>query len=111
MAALTHEITIRKELRPVYVKKMQNQMQYTEIRGLFHGWITDAYPAKDEIPSGQMTKTYGLVEFEDGTVKRIRVRDIRFLDTGHIMGSIAWENDTPETEYEEGEEWTEQQQR
>lgn len=106
MPELTHTIEVKREYRPVMVKQMVNDVQYIEVRGLFHTWVTDAYPTEPSpfvggAPGGHVTKTYALVELEDGTVRRCRARDIRFLDTGHVMGSIAWENLKPKEAQDE----------
>lgn len=52
-------------------------------RALFHTWVevsTVHRAVSRSDVTGIMTDVYGLCEFEDGTVKKIKVSDIKFLD-------------------------------
>lgn len=78
-------------LRPCYVKayKYENKrpwfVQDGERKALFHGWgtfgqIVDPSPLKGGHPGGVISSTFGIVEFEDGTVDQVPVSHIRFVD-------------------------------
>lgn len=69
-------------LRPCMVAKNKGRV---ERRGLFHGWnqystVVDASPLRGGHPGGQVSETYGIVEFPDGTVENVYPQSIRFLD-------------------------------
>ena len=65
-------------------------------RAMFHRWANMARP---QLPKGQepgenaryfqFRGTYGVVEFEDGTVDTVWPRDITFADGGHFR-DYAW---------------------
>lgn len=42
---------------------------------------------------GQLKDTFALVEFEDGTIKRVRPEEIRFLDTEQVVREYMDVND------------------
>lgn len=55
-------------------------------KGIFHFWGITADVVAPSImvgghPGGQLAETYGLVEFADGSVKRVIPTKICFLDT------------------------------
>lgn len=97
MASLAQTITITTELRPCYVDGK---------KALFHKWIdksdviikfnvhgcaTKTYKRtlelfkKDktlppEVETGKIQNTYGIVEYEDGTIKEVKPQQIKFDD-------------------------------
>lgn len=65
-----------------------------EEKALFHcweQWSNTVAPSilKGGSPGGQVSETYGIVEFEDGTVKSVHPSLIRFLD--NPFNDYAWE--------------------
>lgn len=55
-------------------------------KGYFHKWDEICSPVAASLsvggaPAGQYKRTFAIVEFEDGTVKRCEVDKIQFLDT------------------------------
>ena len=65
MASLGHEIKIKVDLRPCYVKGK---------RALFHKWFT-----RTEVINGNaLTDTFAIVEFENGTVREASITDVHF---------------------------------
>ncbi len=56
-----------------------------EFKGLFHCWshrseLVGESPLRDGHPGGQISATFGLVEYEDGTMHEIEPQNIRFVD-------------------------------
>ena len=105
MAALDGKITIERELRPCMVKipkqvkkhiaKPANTITgemtlYTEepeheIKALFHCWdhrseLYDASPMIGGHPGGQVSGTFAIVEYEDGTIHEVEPTQIQFVD-------------------------------
>lgn len=77
MAALDGKITIERELRPCIVKNSVN--------ALFHCWnfrsrvIGESY-LRGGHPAGQISATFAIVEYEDGTIHEVEPTQIRFVD-------------------------------
>lgn len=100
MAALDGEITVAKELRPCIVhissktrslrKNKEGRFQETksegqDLKALFHCWdhrseLYDASPMIGGHPGGQVSGTFAIVEYEDGTVHEVKPQNIRFID-------------------------------
>ena len=56
-----------------------------EVKGLFHCWnhrseVVGESPLRGGHPGGQVSATFAIVEFEDGTVKEVEPQNIRFVD-------------------------------
>ena len=101
MAALDGKITIERKLRPcmVYIpakiKHKQNTStqpgQYIieqpkhEVKALFHCWnfrselVGESY-FRGGHPAGQISSTFALVEYEDGTIHEVAPTCVRFVD-------------------------------
>lgn len=102
MAALDGKITIERELRPCivhipekrqnYRKKGDNLNVYDkviepekDIKALFHCWnyrselVGESY-LRGGYPAGQISATFALVEYEDGTIHEVEPTQIRFVD-------------------------------
>lgn len=61
--------------------KVENKVE--ERKGFFHCWCHDAFIANSYIIGeslGQITSTYGLVEYEDGTIHKVLPECIKFID-------------------------------
>lgn len=86
-------IEIKPWIRPVMFRMWENDLQYTERRGIWHRWISDKGTTEKAGEVYPMVKNYGLVETEDGHVFRIRIRDIRFLDSEGLFSEYAWQED------------------
>ena len=76
MASLDSKITFGFELRPCFVG---------EEKGLFHHWEDYSQLYGESLMvgghgAGQVSQTFGLVEYEDGSIKRVQPYDIRFCD-------------------------------
>lgn len=105
MAALDGKIEIGIEYRPCMVKIPKKETKhkvkpantitgemtlYTEeceheIKALFHCWNhrSELYGASPMIgghPGGQVSGTFAIVEYEDGTVHEVEPQNIRFVD-------------------------------
>ncbi len=102
MSTLDGKITIEKELRPCivhipekrknYRKKGDNLNVYDKviepeknIKALFHCWnfrseLYSASPMVGGHPGGQVSDTFALVEYEDGTIHEVEPTQIRFVD-------------------------------
>lgn len=101
MAALDGKITIGIDYRPCMVhipakvkhkrNTSPNPGEYIiespecEIKALFHCWdfrseLCDASPMIGGHPGGQVSGTFGIVEYEDGTVHEVLPTRIRFVD-------------------------------
>lgn len=102
MSALDGKIKIEKELRPciVYIpEKRQNYRKRGDnlnvydkviepeknIKALFHCWnfrseLYDASPMIGGHPGGQVSGTFAIVEYEDGTIHEVEPMQIRFVD-------------------------------
>lgn len=74
MASLGHEIIIKHELRPCIVHGK---------KALFHEWSHVSQIREAMLRgsvSGVVSDTYGIVEYENGTVERVFPFDIKFTD-------------------------------
>lgn len=100
MAALDGKIEIGIEYRPCMVRiraktetKRNNEggksikiiEEEREIKALFHCWshrseLCDASPMIGGHPGGQVSGTFAIVEYEDGTVHEVEPKNIRFVD-------------------------------
>lgn len=95
MAALDGKITIGIEYRPcvVYFPEIKRKAGKTELliqkeekhKALFHCWnhrseLYDASPMIGGHPTGQISQTFGIVEYEDGTIHEVETTQIRFAD-------------------------------
>ena len=99
MAALDGKITFEKELRPCIVhipekreyfrenreRKYRVKESAKDIKALFHCWnfraeLCDASPMIGGHPGGQVSGTFAIVEYEDGTVHEAEPTQIRFVD-------------------------------
>lgn len=85
MAALDGKITIETELRPCIIRFQKKKNQFDEIKALFHCWnfrsevIGESY-LRGGHPAGQISATFALVEYEDGTIHEVEPTHIRFVD-------------------------------
>lgn len=66
----------------VYEKEIEPEH---EIKALFHCWshrseLCDASPMIGGHPGGQVSGTFAIVEYEDGTVHEVEPQNIRFVD-------------------------------
>ena len=110
MAALDGKITIGIDYRPCMVhipavtktcypdrkSTAKNEKLYQEvivpekkIKALFHCWnyrseLYDASPMIGGHPGGQISGTFAIVEFEDGTIHEVEPTQIRFVDNPMI---------------------------
>lgn len=83
------------EYRPCYVSEYSRKKGATKKKALFHKWSYDQEPVAPGYvvgshPGGQRSLTVGIVELEDGTMRRCHVEDIQFLDTKDIMCQISY---------------------
>lgn len=65
-----------------------------EIKALFHCWnhrseLVGESPLRGGYPAGQISGTFAIVEYEDGTVHEIEPKNIRFLD--NLMSEYAFQ--------------------
>lgn len=93
MAGLGGKIEIGIEYRPCIVKTGKE----TETKALFNCWshrseLCDASPMIGGHPGGQVSATFAIVEYEDGTVHEVEPQNIRFVD--RLISEYAF----PETE-------------
>lgn len=102
MSALDGKITIERELRPCIVHIPEKRQDYRKrgdkmnvydkviepekrIKALFHRWdyrseLRDASPMIGGYHAGQISATFALVEYEDGTIHEVEPIQIRFVD-------------------------------
>lgn len=109
MAALDGKITFGIDYRPCMaripakVKYRKNtstvpgeyiiESPECEIKALFHCWNhrSELYGASPMIgghPGGQVSGTFAIVEYEDGTVREVEPENIRFVD--NMMNEYAF---------------------
>lgn len=85
MAELDGKITIESGLRPCIVRIPDKKKQFKEMKALFHCWdfrsevIGESY-LRGGHPAGQISATFALVEYEDGTIHEVEPTQIRFVD-------------------------------
>ena len=100
MSALDGKITIEKELRPCIVhipaitesyrdaegkRTVRTLFPEEKHKGLFHFWgfscelIGESY-LRGGHPAGQISSTFAIVEYEDGTIHEVEPTQIRFVD-------------------------------
>jgi hypothetical protein len=82
MAALTTCIEIKMECRPCFVNGK---------KAMFHKWVESS----QQLGNYSFRETFALVEYEDGTVKKEPLDNIKFADGGNFE-KTAWrekEND------------------
>ena len=85
MAALDGKITIERELRPCIVRIPDKKKQFKEMKALFHCWdfrsevIGESY-LRGGHPAGQISATFAIVEYSDGTIHEVEPTQIRFVD-------------------------------
>ena len=100
MAALDGKITIERELRPciVHIPAVKNGFRFEKdkiknnvvreekhVKALFHCWsyrseLVGESPCYGGHPAGQISKTFALVEYEDGKIHEVEPTQIRFVD-------------------------------
>lgn len=66
-----------------------------DVKALFHCWsyrseVVGESPLRGGHPGGQISDTFGLVEYEDGTMHEVKPQNIRFVD-GKINEYGFWE--------------------
>ena len=82
-----NDIKIEYALRPCFVNKEKE-------KALFHRWVDEAYPIEPSEwtfghKGGQVKDTVGLIEFEDGSLDLIPVKNIRFVPG--VFLEYGWE--------------------
>lgn len=95
MGALDGKITNGIDYRPcvVYFPEIKRKVAKTELliqkeekhKALFHCWdhrseLFDASPMIGGHPGGQVSETFAIVEYEDGTIHEVEPQNIRFVD-------------------------------
>lgn len=103
MAALDGKIAIGVDYRPcvVYFPEIKRKVGKTELliqkeekhKALFHCWshrseLYDASPMIDSHPGGQVSGTFAIVEYEDGTIHEVEPTQIKFAD--NVMSEYAF---------------------
>ena len=99
-------IIITYERRPCLVeiigRRSRGEVSAKETRrGLFHGFVTVAEVAAPSIArgshnGGQLSDVFALVEFSDGTVRKVDPERLQFLDSAAEFDCYAWpEEATP----------------
>lgn len=66
-----------------------------DVKALFHCWsyrseVIGESPLRGGHPGGQISATFALVEYEDGTIHEVEPQNIRFVD-GRIYQYGFWE--------------------
>lgn len=122
MAALDGKITIGIDYRPCFVhisakiEKKRNKdggksikiiEEEQEIKALFHCWNhrSELYGASPMIgghPGGQVSGTFAIVEYEDGTVHEVEPQNIRFVDNLMTEYAFPEENKRPAEQKDTG---------
>ena len=124
MAALDGKITIGIDYRPCMVHIPAKKQSYRkkgdrinayekeieperEIKAMFHCWnhrseLYDASPMIDGHPGGQVSGTFAVVEYEDGTVHEVEPQNIRFVDNLMTEYAFPEENKWPAEQKDTG---------
>lgn len=89
------------EYRPCYVIKQSRHGCQSKRKALFHKWTLEQEPIGPGLTvgshlGGQVSRTFAVVEFEDGTVRLVNPEAVQFIDTQGAMNQLAW----PENEVE-----------
>ena len=85
MATLDGKIAIKSGLRPCIIRIPDKKKQFKEIKALFHCWdfrsevIGESY-LRGGHPAGQISATFAIVEYEDGTIHEVEPQNVRFVD-------------------------------
>lgn len=85
MAALDGKITIESGIRPCIIRIPDKKKQFKEMKALFHCWdfrsevIGESY-LRGGHPAGQISATFAIVEYEDGTIHEVEPTQIQFVD-------------------------------
>lgn len=85
MESLDGKITIESGLRPCIIRIPDKKKQFKEMKALFHCWdfrsevIGESY-LRGGHPAGQISATFALVEYEDGTIHEVEPTRIQFVD-------------------------------
>ena len=85
MSALDGKITIESGLRPCIIRIPDKKKQFKEMKALFHCWdsrsevIGESY-LRGGHPAGQISATFAIVEYSDGTIHEVEPTQIRFVD-------------------------------
>lgn len=101
MSTLDGKITIERKLRPciVTIKRTERELSGKlhedtyKFKALFQCWgyrseLYDASPMIGSHPGGQVSETFAIVEYEDGTVHEIEPHNLRFVD--NLMNEYAF---------------------
>ena len=75
----------------------QPKLRPCEVNGekaLFHRWeeyayVVEASPMIGGHPGGQIHETFAIVEMEDGQIKEVKPRKVRFSDTKEYMALMT----------------------
>lgn len=64
-----------------------------EIKALFHCWnhrseLVGESPLRGGHPAGQISETFAIVEYDDGTIHEVELQNIRFVD--NLMSKYAF---------------------
>ena len=116
MAALDGKITIERELRPCIVHIPEKRKNYQtkgdnlnvydkviepehDIKALFHCWshksvlVGESY-LRGGRPAGQISSTFAIVEYEDGTIHEVEPTQIQFVDNAMSEYVFPEENES-----------------
>ena len=122
MAALDGKITIESGLRPCIVhipeereyfrenreRKYRIKKSSEDIKALFHCWnfyseLCGASPMIGGHPGGQVSGTFAIVEYKDGTIHEVEPTQIRFVD--NAMSEYVFHEGNEEFEKYNGADW------
>ena len=89
MAALDGKIIIERELRPCVVtfchikigsSKKGSGFISEKRKALFHTWVYDSVRFSEGHVKGNETSVFGIVELENGTLRKVPFQRIQFVD-------------------------------